>query len=139
MTTTTVGKNMLLINGTWGSNKTFKLMPASMDCPYSEVLFDPETKLLAIISRFNKQVLHMVPRIDDNGDPVYMKVGKRNNGKEVKEQRVTIESFFEYYLMDKNDIEGFIKTYAINADTFNYKAFMEGMTIEGSIPSIIMP
>lgn len=139
MTKDSIGKNMLLVHGTWGTNRTFKLIPASMDCPYAEVLFDPEGKLLAVISRFNKQVLHMVPRIDENGDPVYMKVGKRPNGKEVKEQRVTVESFFEYYIFDKNDIAEFIKTYAINSDTFNYQSYTEGGQILGATPEIIMP
>jgi hypothetical protein len=110
-----------------------------MDCPYAEVLFDPESKLLAVISRFGKEVLHMVPRIDENGDPVYMKVGKRGNGKEVKEQRVTINSFFEYYIMDKKDVEDFVKMYAINADTFNYDTYMQGTGLLGGSPEIIMP
>lgn len=139
MTTNSIGKNMLLVHGTWGTNRTFKLIPASMDAPYAEVLFDPEGKLLAVISRFQKQVLHMVPRLDDNGDPMYMKVGKRPNGKEVKEQRVTVESFFEYYIFDKNDITEFIKTYAINSDTFNYQSYMDGTQILGATPEIIMP
>jgi|LakMenE01Jun11ns_1017448.scaffolds.fasta_scaffold8821348_1 hypothetical protein len=139
MTTSSVGKNMLLVHGTWGTSKTFKMIPASMDCPYAEVLFDPESKLLAVISRFGKEVLHMVPRIDENGDPVYMKVGKRGNGKEVKEQRVTINSFFEYYIMDKKDVEDFVKMYAINADTFNYDTYMQGTGLLGGSPEIIMP
>jgi len=130
---------MLLVHGTWGTSKTFKMIPASMDCPYAEVLFDPESKLLAVISRFGKEVLHMVPRIDENGDPVYMKVGKRGNGKEVKEQRVTINSFFEYYIMDKKDVEDFVKMYAINADTFNYDTYMQGTGLLGGSPEIIMP
>ena len=139
MTSSSVGKNMILVHGTWGTNRTFKLIPATMDCPYSEVLFDPEGKLLAVISRFGKQVLHMVPRLDENGDPVYMKVGKRASGKEVKEQRVTVESFFEYYVFDKTDIEDFVKLYAINSDTFNYQAYMEGNQIVGGNSQIIMP
>ncbi len=139
MTTSSVGKNMLLVHGTWGTSKTFKMIPASMDCPYAEVLFDPESKLLAVISRFGKEVLHMVPRIDENGDPVYMKVGKRGNGKEVKEQRVTINSFFEYYIMDKKDVEDFVKMYAINADTFDYNTYMQGTGLLGGSPEIIMP
>lgn len=139
MTTSSVGKNMLLVHGTWGTSKTFKMIPASMDCPYAEVLFDPESKLLAVISRFGKEVLHMVPRIDENGDPMYMKVGKRGNGKEVKEQRVTINSFFEYYIMDKKDVEDFVKMYAINADTFNYDTYMQGTGLLGGSPEIIMP
>lgn len=139
MTTSSVGKNMLLVHGTWGTSKTFKMIPASMDCPYAEVLFDPESKLLAVISRFGKEVLHMVPRIDENGDPMYMKVGKRGNGKEVKEQRVTINSFFEYYIMDKKDVEEFVKMYAINADTFDYNTYMQGTGLLGGSPEIIMP
>ena len=135
----THGKNMLLVHGTWGTSKTFKMIPASMDCPYAEVLFDPESKLLAVISRFGKEVLHMVPRIDENGDPVYMKVGKRGNGKEVKEQRVTINSFFEYYIMDKKDVEEFVKMYGINADTFDYNTYMQGTGLLGGSPEIIMP
>ena len=35
------GKNMLLITSYWGDKDTFKMIPLTEDCPYSEVIYVP--------------------------------------------------------------------------------------------------
>jgi hypothetical protein len=41
--------------------------------------------------------------------------------------------------MDKKDVEDFVKMYAVNSDTFNYDAYMQGSGVLGASPAIIMP
>mgnify|MGYP000383138884 CR=1 FL=1 len=41
-------KTMLMFSSIWktelGDKPTFKMMPSSVDCPYNEVIYDPENK-----------------------------------------------------------------------------------------------
>ena len=117
--------NMMLTTSNWGPYKTFKLMPLTEDCPYVEAIFDPSSKILAIISKHSKQSYHFVPKIDDNGDPVKLRINKRENGKDIKEQRVLLPTHAEYYIQYKSEIESIIHMYAINADTYDYKKYFE--------------
>ena len=66
----------------------------------------------------------MLPKMDENGDPVACKA-VRLNGRNFKEERNKIEVFQEYYVEDKVAINQLIHYTAINADSFDYKAFME--------------
>jgi hypothetical protein len=108
--------NMLTISTNWGPYKTFKLMPITMDCPYVEAIFDPSSKILAVISKINKSSYHTIPKLDDNGDEITMKISSRANGKKIKEQRVLIDTYAEYYITDLNEIKLFIDMFAIKND-----------------------
>ena len=81
----------------------------------------------------------MVPKLDDNGEPIRLKVPNKQTGKTVKEQRVQVDTFSEFYLTEKSDIETFIHMFAVNADTFNYKEFLDVDTKKTKTSSIIMP
>ena len=120
-----IGKNMLLASNYWGELKSFKLVPATEDCPYTEALYDLNTGLLAVISKIKKQIFHNVPKLDDNGDMQYMKTGKRENGKPYKEERRTLETFHEYYIIEEKEIINFIKIFAVNADDFDYMHYIK--------------
>ena len=65
----------------------------------------------------------MLPKLDDNGDPAPLKT-KRANGRLVKEERKTIETFQEFYVEDANAIEKMVDLFAVNASTFDYKSYM---------------
>ena len=52
-----MNKTMMLVTSTWDREKTFKLIPVSPDSPYNEGIFDPENKVLAVISKEKKQTL----------------------------------------------------------------------------------
>ena len=65
----------------------------------------------------------MVPKLDDNGDQISTKVGKRPNGKEYSEERKMLETFYEYYVENVPEVENFINMFAINADSFDYKKY----------------
>lgn len=117
--------SMMLITSTWGKTKTFKLIPSSLDCPYNEVIYDQDTKVLAIIAKEKRQSLHMVPKLDDNGDLKTMKIGKRQNGKDYAESRVILDTYYEYYIEDQEEIKAFVNRLAINTDTFDFLKYME--------------
>ena len=134
-----VGKNMMLITSPFRNIPSFSLIPVSTDSPYVEAMFDPSSGILAVISKVSKQSFHMVPRLDDNGQPQKLKVPNKTTGKTVKEQRVSMETFSEFYITEKEEILDFINIFAINSDKFDYQKFMETDTKETKVSPIIMP
>ena len=68
---------------------------------------------------------HFVPKIDDNGDEVKLKVGKRPNGKDIKEQRVMMQTHAEYYIVDDQEIKDFVNQFAVNADSYDYASIID--------------
>ena len=81
----------------------------------------------------------MVPRLNDDGQPMRLKVPNKTTGKTVKEQRVSQQTYSEYYVAEENDIENFINIFAINADTFDYKQFIEVDIKKTETSKIILP
>jgi hypothetical protein len=115
--------SMILVQSSWQDTQTFRLVPITNECPYVECILDPATKVFVVISKITKTSLHMIPRLDDNGDAMSVK-GQRPNGRTVKEERKTVDTFQEYYVEDKTAMEEIIKLVAINAKTFDYKKFL---------------
>ena len=118
------GGNMYVVKSSWNEGETFRLIPVSEDCPYVECIFDPATKVFVIISKLSKTTLHMLPKLDENGDPSALKT-KRANGRTVKEERKTIETFQEYYVEDIDAIKSLVEFFAINHKDMDWKAFLE--------------
>lgn len=116
MKNNSIKPTMLAIKSTWNGKQTAKLIPISNDCPYVECIMDPESKIMVVISKVSKQTLHMLPRLDDNGDPKMLKVTKRPSGKTVMEERKTIETFQEYYIDDKTAIMNLIDLHSVNPE-----------------------
>lgn len=106
-------KSMMVIKSEWNSQPTFKMIPVGNKCPYVECIYDPESKVLAVIGQTKKNVFHMMPKLDDNGDVVLRKV-KTDGAKPFKEERRTIETFQEYYISDLSQISEFIEMFAVN-------------------------
>ena len=134
-----VGQCMMLVNSTFRNAKSFTLIPVSLDSPYVEAMFDPASGILAVISKVMKQSYHMVPKLDDEGNPMKLKKPNMQTGKTVKEERRLVDTFSEFYLQDKADIETFIHMFAVNADTFDYKQFTDVDVKETKTSNIIMP
>lgn len=116
---------MLLISSSWGTSRTFKMMPVTDDCPYVECIFDVESKVLAVISKHSKESLHMLPKLDDKGDIVRLKISKKENGKDYAEERKLLSTFYEYYITDKLEIKDFINMFATNADTYDFTQYLD--------------
>jgi hypothetical protein len=121
-------KSMMLVTSTWGSSKTFKMIPVTQDCVFNEAIFDLDSKVLALISKEKKQSLHMVAKVNEWGDVVPMKIGKRSNGKDYAEERKTLETFYEYYVENLEEIKEIIKMLAVNAESFDITSFIETKT-----------
>jgi hypothetical protein len=120
-----MNKSMMLITSTWGSSKTFKMIPATPDCIYNEAIFDLDSKVLALISKEKKESLHMVAKVNEWGDVVPMKIGKRSNGKDYAEERKSLETFYEYYVEDPKEIKEIVNMLAVNSKTFDVTSFIE--------------
>jgi len=115
---------MRLITSTWGNSKTFKLIPVSPDCVFNEGIYDPDSKVLALIGKEKKETLQMLPKLNEFGDLESLKIGKRPNGKDYKEERKTLETFYEYYIEEESEIVDFIASVAENYDSFRYKQYL---------------
>jgi len=120
MTTPSAYGSMTAISSVWGNNKTFRLFPIDSNCPYMECIYDPETKILVVISKISKQSYHMLPVLDENGDAIAPKRPRPNN-KPVKEERRLVETFQEYYIIVNEEIYDFLSKVAVNAEGFDFK------------------
>lgn len=129
---TVFGNNMRLFTTYWGNDKTFKLMPVTQECPYVEAIYDTNTDLLVVISKNKKMNLQMVPKLDDNGNQVPSKA-KKNNGNPVKEKQIQMEVLQEHYLIEREEQEEFIKSFATNAKDFDYAKFFKDMDAQPAI------
>ncbi len=133
-----IGQNMMLVNSSFRNAKSFTLIPVSTDSPYVEAMFDPQSSILAVISKVMKQSYHMVPKLNDDGQPIRLKNPNQETGKTVKEERRLVDTFSEFYLSDKKDIETFIHMFAVNASNFDYKEFFVDVK-ETKVSNIIVP
>jgi hypothetical protein len=132
------GKNMLLITSYWSDKDTFKLMPITNDCPFSEVIYDPSTTLLVVIGKTSKENFQMVPRLDEDGNPQPVKKPKAN-GKTFKEQRTTLNVLHEYYIVEREEQESFIKSFAVNAEEYDYDKFLRNIDKEPTLMEVEKP
>ena len=123
------GKNMMMITSFWGNNDTFKLIPATDDCPYAEVIYDPNTTLLVVISKLKKENYSLIPVVDSDGNPIKTD-NPKNNGTSFKEEQVKMNVFQEYFIPEYKEQLAFIKDFAVNFDTYNYKRFLRNMETE---------
>jgi hypothetical protein len=60
----------------------------------------------------------MLPKLDEYGNPV-------TGAKGAKQERHKIEVFQEYYIEHDEAIKELVENHATNADTFDYKKFMQ--------------
>lgn len=124
------GKNMKLVTTYWGNDKSFKLMPVTLDCPYIEVIYDPTTDMLVVITKNMKENLQLVPKLDEDGNQIHCAKPKQN-GRPWKEKHVQMTVPQEFYLIDREEQIELIKELAINAETYNYNQYF--MDLEKSM------
>lgn len=117
-------KSMLLTTSRWGEQPTFKMIPVALEAPFNEVIFDPEQKVLAIVGKEKKQTFHMLPKLDDKGRLMPL-TNKRVDGKDYAEERRLIETYYEYFVEDKQEIIDFIKHFALNAGSYDFVQYVE--------------
>jgi hypothetical protein len=106
-------QSMMIIKSDWNQQPTFKMIPVDVNCPYVECIYDPQSKVLALIGVTKKNVFHMMPKLDDNGELVPRKT-RTEGSKNYKEERRTIETFQEYYISDLSQISEFLEMFSVN-------------------------
>jgi hypothetical protein len=108
--------NMLVYSSDWHKEESFRMMPVTDDCPFNEVIYDPSTKVLAIVSKNSKEKPHMLPRLDDKGKlvPVKPKSAEEAKRPQFAETRIVMDTYYEYYIDKKEDIVAFIHMFAVN-------------------------
>lgn len=126
---------MMLITSEWGSGKTFRLIPIETNCPFIEGIYDTEGKVLVLISKIKKQTFHMLAKLDDKGDAQKLKA-PRTNGKPFPEERKIIDTFQEYYIAEKTEIEETVKMFGVNAETFEYKKYLDSDILVPEAPKL---
>jgi hypothetical protein len=105
--------NMMVYHALWHGQKSFRMMPLSEDCPFNEVLYNPIEKVLAVISKDQKEKPQLLPKLNEKGELVKNKPGSSNPW---QEERRMMPAYYEYYIEDMSDIDYFIKCFAVNAD-----------------------
>lgn len=117
-------KTMLLVNSWWQGIPTFRMIPASKDCPYAEVIFiNGPQKGMAVISQIEYEKLEMVPKLDAKGMEVPMKV---NGGPPtVEKTRISMRTLYEYQILNKDEMVEFINMFGINSDKFDFQKYMD--------------
>ena len=108
---------MMLVQATWNDKQTFRMIPIAESCPYVECIYDPDTKVFVAISKIKKTTLHMLPKVDEYGQPVA-------GAKGMKQERHKIEVFQEFYVEDQTAMLELINMFAVNSDKFDYKKFL---------------
>lgn len=100
----------------WYGTKTFRMLPISEDCPFNEVIFDPTTKVLAVISKDQKEKPQLLPKLSDKGQIIPLKVTTENGQPKYVEERRMMDTYYEYYLDQVDDISVFVNHFAMNPD-----------------------
>lgn len=112
---TTMEKTMLAFSTDWYGAKSFRLMPVSNDCPFNEAIFDPTSKVLAIISRDKKEKPQMLPKLNDKGQLIPVRSTDANQPKFIEERRM-METYYEYYMDAEADVRSFIDRFVVNPE-----------------------
>lgn len=120
--------SMMLVTSAWGPTPSFSLFPTKTSCPYVEALYNPQAKTLAIIGKSKKETFHMLPRLSDDGTPIQIKSGEYAG--QNKKQRVQQDSYSEYYITERSEIEAFIAKFADNHMAFDFKKTLDMPTME---------
>lgn len=120
-------KSMIKITSGYGNEPTFKLIPMHKDCPFLEAFFNPQIKLLNVVSLVQYEGFQMVYKLDDNGNKILLPVNKqqKNQPLEFKKERKTITHFYEYIIAERNEIETFVELMTENVKAADIGVYFE--------------
>lgn len=121
--TNSIQGSMLIVSSEWNDKPTFRMISINNECPYNEVIYDPEIKTLAVIGKEKKQSFQMLPKLDANGDLTMLKRVPAS-GRKLAEERKVVETYYEYYITKEEEIKAFVSLFAINADTFEWSSLL---------------
>jgi len=137
---------MHLITSHMDGTPSFRLIPLTNNCPFSEGIFIPQTNALIMLSVALKDNLHMVQVRNANGDVDELKKPRLRRGADGKpeqvnyrEKQVVLQGPTEYYITEKEEVKKFIALIAKNASDFDYEKFFKSEIIMPETQKIIMP
>lgn len=87
--------------------KTFRLLPISIECPYNEMIFDTENKVLIVISKIKKKDLEVVPKTNTSFS--LSNVFNNNHLYNTQNQEVISENYYQYFIEDLEDMQKIIR------------------------------
>lgn len=119
---------MMVYATQWHGTASFRMLPISEDCPFNEVLYNPNEKVLAVISKDQKDKPQLLPKLNDRGELIPSKTGSKSPW---QEERRMMPAYYEYYVEDAEDIDFFIKTFAVNPE---HKALHVLSNIDDALP-----
>ena len=105
----------MIYSSDWYGKRTFRMMPVTEDCPFNEAIYDTHNKVLAIISKDQKEKPQMLPKLNDKGLAIPLKSSTSAEPQYVEERRM-MDAYYEYYLDKEDDVKAFITLFAINPD-----------------------
>jgi predicted lipase len=137
-------KSMMLVTVPYTpQEKSFRMIPVTNDCPYIDVVYWKDKKVLEINTAFKRNEYAYYPKLDDNGDMEKRKhVTKDEQGNDLiyKQERRITEVLQKYYIIEQVEIMAFIESFAINSKTVDYMSILAaGPIVEAPKTSIIMP
>lgn len=138
-------KSMMLVTVPYTpTEKSIRMIPVKADCPYIDVVYWKDKKVLEINTSFKRNEYAYYPKLDDNGDMEKRKhPAKDENGQDLiyKQERRITEVLQKYYIIEQVEIISFIEAFAINADKVDYMSILVGKDaiVAPPKPSIIMP
>lgn len=106
----------MIYSSDWYGKRTFRMMPVTEDCPFNEAIYDTHNKVLAIISKDQKEKPQMLPKLNDKGLAIPLKAATSTSEPQYVEERRMMDAYYEYYLDKEADVKAFIELFAINAD-----------------------
>lgn len=108
-------RNMFIYRTEFYGQQTFRMLPLTESCPFNEVIYDPRAGVLAVISKDKKEKPQMLPKLNDKGQIIPLKTAAEGQAPYVEERRL-MDTYYEYYLDNKEDIQHFINMFAANPE-----------------------
>lgn len=127
-------KLMMLYTTATAGEKTFGMLPLHDSCPFNEAIYMPKLEALAVLGKSTRDTFTMIERLDENGEPATVLVKENKEHKKIqKQQRVQVQSPWEYFITEKSEIRDFIRQNAINADSFNFEEYITNIEVVNTI------
>ena len=134
-----INPTMLLVTAEFADRESFKMIPVHKECPYSEAIYVMNEKVLYLMSAQSKESMHLVPRLDEDGELQRAKKPKQN-GLLYKEQRVMVDTFVEHPVSVKEEVVNIIKMFAVNEKEFDYMKYLDQPAkLVDTVPGSAMP
>jgi len=112
--------------------ESYALLPLCNEAVFSDGMYYTEQKFLLLLTKEVKERFQMVPQVNNFGHVIVDKDSKKE-----RVERVKIETNYEHYLHNIDDIKWFISEHVVNAEEFI--SFIENQKEEVPQPEVSEP